>query len=349
MLVIVPDFPPNINGLGDHAYILCKKLKEMYAEECKVMVAGNLNYADQTVSGIEVKKIPVPASQTLLSAIEKSGEKIIHLHYVGYGYQKRGVPLWLLSGLTAAKKRGVKLITTFHELYATSSKPWTSSFWLSALQKNITRKLYLLSDTVITNRKGFAGILNSFSSKPVDVMPVFSNVGEISDPLPLERRNKNMVIFGSVYNRTETYLQQASVINDISSKLKIEKIIDIGPAIDIMPRLNCPVEHMGELSPDKISEILSGSICVFIGFPPPEWFAKSGVFAAACAHGNLPLAVGDAGITDGLVTNKHFINCLESLPHDLQQVADNASGWYQEHSAGKQATHIHNKIKELEQ
>ena len=69
------------------------------------------------------------------------------LHYVGYGYEKRGCPLWLIRGLESWKRnhRVHRLLVIFHELYAAGS-PWQSSFWNSPVQRWITGRLARLAD-----------------------------------------------------------------------------------------------------------------------------------------------------------------------------------------------------------
>ncbi|MFZ4728709.1 MAG: glycosyltransferase family 1 protein, partial [Pseudanabaena sp.] len=65
------------------------------------------------------------------------------LHYVGYGYAKRGCPVWLVDGIQRWKNLYPDrlLVTMFHELHASGTPPWTSSFWLSPLQKNLVTRL----------------------------------------------------------------------------------------------------------------------------------------------------------------------------------------------------------------
>src|SRR5207253_579189 len=75
-----------------------------------------------SVAGFDVLSL-----DRLLDEPEQKFEHVL-LHYVNYGFQKRGIPFRLLSILRALRKqhRG-KLVTVFHELYASGS-PWTSAF-----------------------------------------------------------------------------------------------------------------------------------------------------------------------------------------------------------------------------
>ena len=117
------------------------------------------------------------------------------LHFVGYGYQKRGCPVWLLRGLKAWKRRqkGARLITMFHELYP-SGLPWQSSFWTSPLQRGICRELARLSD--VTNRAESVCILRMTGRTDVLNLPVLSNVGEPESRQPIGDRDRRLVVFG---------------------------------------------------------------------------------------------------------------------------------------------------------
>ena len=110
------------------------------------------------------------------------------LHFSGYGYQKRGVPLWLVERLRfwARRARTCRLLPFFHELYA-SGRPWQSSFWLSPLQKHIARSILNLSSLAITPTDLYRKRLSRFrkdSAIKITTMPVFSNVGEPSCVAP---------------------------------------------------------------------------------------------------------------------------------------------------------------------
>jgi hypothetical protein len=66
----------------------------------------------------------------------------------------------------------------FHELYA-FGPPWTSSFWLSALQKNLAMRLARLSDRILTSRQNYAKSLYDLSSgkhTQIPTLPVFSTL-----------------------------------------------------------------------------------------------------------------------------------------------------------------------------
>src|SRR5215469_13504075 len=105
ILQIVPRWPAAHDGVGDYARTLSQHL----AERCQVQTI----FADAD------------------SVLGQKDFAHVILHYVNYGYQKRGVPFALLSILRKIRARCPgKFLTIFHELYASGRAPWESAFWL---------------------------------------------------------------------------------------------------------------------------------------------------------------------------------------------------------------------------
>src|SRR4051812_17642374 len=53
--------------------------------------------------------------------------KHVILQFSGYGYQKRGVPFWLLRSVRRRRGEMRSLGVFFHELFAPFGQPWQSS------------------------------------------------------------------------------------------------------------------------------------------------------------------------------------------------------------------------------
>jgi hypothetical protein len=265
------------------------------------------------------------------------------LHYVGYGYAKRGAPVWLINGLERWRTNNeeARLLTMFHEVYA-SGPLWTSAFWLSSLQKHIAARLAMLSDSCLTSRQGFAEILNVLSRNKhssIPTLPVFSNIGEPEQPtLPLKDRKRRLVIFGGHGNRTRVYKNSLPALERACRALAIEEIFDIGPPIDsIVSQVNdISLIQTGKRPASEISAILSDSIAGFLDYNT-AFLAKSTIFAAYSAHRLIPIsASSDARqVLDGLEAGKHYwtANAHEDTLSlaEGQGIADNAYAWYQTH------------------
>jgi hypothetical protein len=338
---IVPDLPPNVNGLGDYAFLLGKKVMENCSVyDIEFIVAGNTAYKYGEFNGFIVHVIKEKNANTLLQLLNSLNVGYIHLHYVGYGYDKRGIPLWLYFALYKWKQKdGNTLLTTFHELFAISKIPWTSSFWNQCLQRLICKKIYLISESIVTSREAFRKYLYKISPFiDIYVYPVFSNFGESNECQNIETRDKGLVILGSLEKRFIIYKKYQKELNIICQKYSIDRIIDIGPKSGKLPLLNVPIIELGVLNVSDISDLLKKNTFGIIGGHKSNQFAKSGIFAAYAAHGIIVFAL-DTNLTDmedGLIANQHFIT-IDSLNINSNKISKSAFYWYNNHCLEKQA------------
>jgi hypothetical protein len=343
----VPDLPPNINGLGHYAYILSSQIKlDNPTIKIEFIVAGNPFYQFKDISGYKVHVLERQNSKSLYEILERVNSKFIHLHYVGYGYAKRGVPFWLYSGLLKwRQKDGTLLFSTFHELYAISKVPWSSSFWNQLFQKYICKKIYLISNFVITSRESFKKVLLDFNPYiNISVLPVFSNFGEMNNFHNMESREKGLVVLGSKETRFNVYIKFQKELNIICQNYAINNIIDIGPKLDKLPKLNVPIIELGILDPNQISNLLSKNSFGIIAGHSSDFYAKSGIFAAYAAHGIIVFALKAnlSKIEDGLIVNQHFVT-INSVNINYDLISKNVYEWYNNHNLNKQCV-VYSKI-----
>jgi hypothetical protein len=261
-------------------------------------------------------------------------DHVVVLQFSGYGFAKRGVPLWLLRALEARRKDIKSLGIYFHELYALGP-PWSSSFWLSPMQRHIARRLVELSDFWMTNREGSAKWLRRFAgNKPHAVLPVFSNVGE-SDA-PTQPRLPRIVVFGSPGLRQRSY-EAAGEKFFAWAKKKSFEIHDIGTPIEEMRiakalLANGVVQH-GRLEKDEIAKLLGNAQFGLIAYPV-GYVSKSGVFAAYCAHGLCPLLISKNYVqVDGLAAGTHYMPNVPKYEKNWvdSNIGQQAWEWYQPH------------------
>jgi hypothetical protein len=347
IVAIAPRVPPAVDGVGDYATTLATGLRQQ-GSNCQFIAAhGVTGEAPFPTTGLG--RLTARHLQELLT-----GHSTVLLHYVGYGYGRRGCPRWLINGLTRWKVATPQahLVTMFHEVYAFSPYPWHSAFWLSPVQKHLAWRLARLSDRLVTNREHYADILHSFApGTPITVLPVLSNVGEVRQPKPLAERSPHLVIFGGRGNRISVYRNCADLLERICQILSIETILDIGPAVpfrDQIPpssRVSIPIEKLGVRSPQEISTALASCRAGLFNYPA-AYLAKSGIFAAYCAHGLLPInaQMGHSEL-DGIFPGKHYW-CPDADPSpvkdwsELEAIASNAHRWYQHHCLDIQVQHF---------
>src|ERR1051325_4758398 len=148
LIQIVPYLPPALSGVGDYAFLLARKLRSAHGINTRFLVADGSWRGGPELDGFAVESIANGDPASLQKSLSAAGAAApVILHYVGYGYEKRGCPLWLIRGLESWKRnhRVRRLLVIFHELYASGS-PWQSSFWNSPVQRWITARLARLAD-----------------------------------------------------------------------------------------------------------------------------------------------------------------------------------------------------------
>ncbi|NDJ24014.1 glycosyltransferase family 1 protein [Nostoc sp. B(2019)] len=349
IIQIVPQLPPSINGLGDYALNLARQLRKDYNIETRFIV-GDRNWQGATeIEGFTIQQVTADSAKALFSLLSFDENKSVPvlLHYVGYGYAERGCPVWLVKGLKHWKFNSAnsRLVTMFHEIYAAGYPIWTSSFWLSPLQKKLAERLVNMSDQCITSKQSYAEILYKMSRNQTQIahLPVFSNIGEPEFNPPLIERTRRLVIFGHKNSKLQVYQQGRQALELACKSLKIKEIYDIGipTGLEISEINGILVMETGVIETVEISKIMLDSIAGFLKFPPPAYLAKSTIFAAFCAHRLIPCMVThNAMPTDGLQSGKHYWSASDKnsqLSLKLGQViADNAYAWYQTHSLSVQ-------------
>jgi hypothetical protein len=328
---VVPRLPPPSEGVGSFAQGLAGALLAGPGIASHLLATGT--------PGAE------PEARAFADRLEReAGADPVLLHYVGYGYQPRGCPGWLVDGLTFWKSRGRRrLVTLFHEVYA-SGPPWRSSFWLSPAQQRLASRLAALSDGLVTSLALYRRLLRRrIPGLDVAVLPVFSTVGEPAEVLPLAARARRLVVFGGPGGRARAYNRHAERLAEICRALNLEEVWDVGPPgppgngagpAEVAGR---PLRRLGELPAAEVNALLAESLAGFVAYPP-RFLAKSTVFAAYCAHGMLPLCGAPAKDDDENEVPPFWEPRLyPATGEGLQVLAGQARAWYRSHTSAVHA------------
>lgn len=354
LTAIIPRLPPVVDGIGDYALCLARLLRDNVGITTRFIVTDPAWPGAGEVEGFEVRRMASHSTDELLNLLtgdSTTGEQVL-LHYEGYGYATRGCPFWLVEALERWRhaSHNRSLITMFHELYAKGGAPWTSSFWLSPLQKNLTTRLARLSDQWLTSLERYARMVQTMSGKESSEshhLAVFSSIGEPQSTPPLNERRRRLVVFGTRGRRIEVYKRSAADLNRICSALDIEEIVDIGRPLedDFSKDLVVPASVLGLLSGEHVSEILQDSVAGVIDYPA-SMLGKSTIFAAYCSHRMIPIVAnyGDGRPADGLEPGTHYL--LSSIASEQasmasgQLIADRGFDWYQSHNLSAHAKRL---------
>jgi hypothetical protein len=338
-LLIAPQYPPAINGLGDYA----------------ARLGQGLTNAGYTVHYAGLPQ-PTPVTVQPYWSLQANGTHLpqlvqqqqIHtviLNYSGYGYQRKGVPLWLVTALTKVKQMGVKILIFFHELYA-NGPLWTSAFWLHQAQKKIFKALYRLTDAAFCSNGRMAALITEATSdkgQKNTCIGLFSNIPEPNQLMRWEQKQPRLLVFGHPAMRLQTY-EVLSQYTHHWLQLGISEIIDIGVSAEAMqiPQLPVPIKFLGVLTAEQISVELQQARFGAMVYPD-ALLGKSGVLAAYLSHG---LFVWNGFKTaqrseDGLVAGEHYWQLQKPVPNSvsLEKIAKQGSEWYYRHNYQQHLQH----------
>ena len=289
---LVPNLDPS-DGVGNYATLLAKALNSNAGIPNQMVVASSGGPSDRSC-GFPVRVLSSRRPEALATALSHASAtgSVLIAHLSHYGFAERGTPFWLVRGLERwiRLRPAARLIVMFHELYATGP-PWRSSFWLSPVQRGITRRLLELCDSAITTTPRYeTALLRWRPNVLLRRLPMFSTVGEPAFVSPPADRGNVAVVFGRAGVEDRLYGRMASRLAEIVTTLDIERIIDIGPRSRPVSATigHVPVELCGLLPADGVSKILKDARYGFIAYPP-DLLGKSSTFAAYAAHGVLPI------------------------------------------------------------
>lgn len=347
-ITVVPNLPPLISGVGDygHRLVECVGQGDHRGFALQVLACGGMPQSECIPS--DAFNLTGGSNQPHVTKfLLDCGAGTVLLNYVGYGYARRGAPLWLLRALRTVRRQRpeMAIVTMFHELYA-SGKPWQSSFWLSPVQRYVAASLARLSDRVAsTSPFGVAWLdgVRRPQASPARLLPVFSNVGEPERPLALDARQPVAVVFGASGWRDRVLRARLPVLLRALRAAGFERLLQIGKGGEPLPSgegIRC--ESLGILPADEISRHLA-TASLGITVYPLRLITKSGVAAAYLSH-RLPLLLiddrADGANAAGLPQPGRELLIWRGQGGDLPAldaetlaaVADAGHQWYQSHA-----------------
>jgi hypothetical protein len=346
LLQIVPRVPGGIDGVGDYALTIAKKLREKFG--CNTVFATFKASSAENAAGFEVLSLD--------GLLDDASRKYDHtlLHYVNYGFQKRGIPFRLLSILQKLRRQHHgKLVTIFHELYASGS-PWTSAFWLQPLQIHLAKSVGRLSDACIVSSDNFRSELKRMvPDAHVELHPVPSGLGEPSlSPNQITDRDPHQwAIWGGTALVERSLRSFRQLLPRIPDSVAPRRLVVLGGHDNPVARsllVDLPIEsdYHPRVAATDASEILrTCSFAWFDYFQRPgvesSVILKSSAFAAACAHAVIPVFPhrGSAITLDGdHLPGPFFVEPDRGETPDAQarpQIAADIYDWYQRHASSE--------------
>jgi hypothetical protein len=209
-----------------------------------------------------------------------------------------------------------------------------------------------LTDIAFTNCAGHRDVVERWnkSGREITVLPVFSNLGACEEFLPFERRQATMLVLGQPRSRANAYGRFEAGLARAVKMLGVEQVYDVGSPVESCPKEigGCPVSELGWRPTEEISRLLSQSRFGFVAYTA-EGQAKSGIMAAVCAHGAVPVLAGKkSAVADGLILG---MNCWSSeaggalSPGEAQRIGMGAHAWYEGHTLKKHGEWVAGALK----
>ncbi len=343
---ISPTFPPNIGGVGNYTKLLADFLKRKGINS-KILISDHLDNENKK------QNLFGKNNTNLNSLLENTSSKEVILHFSGYGYASRGLCFNLIRSLEKWKQisKSRKLITIFHEIYATGPI-YRMSYWTSLPQKYLAKKLLKLSNIALVTSKQNYITLSSFDKKKKLIYSnVFSNIGELKKNRKLQTRKNIAIIFGNTYQKEILYndiLINKNQYESILKKMSVKKIIDIGPKIEISKKIKfIDIKRVGVRSKNYISLLLRNSKAGLVFYPVSQ-MTKSGIVAAYASHGLVIINLCKEKIfkTNEFVSNVHYISKIrENNFSNLQKIANETFRNYKKNALNKTASLLINIMK----
>jgi hypothetical protein len=348
----VPRTPGSFDGVGDYALALARKLRLLF--DCETIFAARDCTRRTDVDGFEVRPFESAKPSRL------SGAEFDHviLHYVNYGYHARGIPFGLVPVASDIRQtcRG-RFLTIFHELYA-SGTPWKSAFWLQPLQKRIARTLAQLSEVCVVSSEAMLRDLERLAANSKGIVhPVVSNFGEpeLSAGQFLQRDPHHWAICGGTALIERSLKSFCTIMNRIPEEIAPRQLFVFGGSDNSVVRSllrECGIQtdYQPRISSSEASSFLSASSFLWLDYfdrpdVPMEFVLKSTAFAAACAHGVVPIfpqrssaisVEGDRLPGPFFITADSFQLPSANARADL---AEEFYTWYQRHASSDHLAH----------
>jgi hypothetical protein len=339
VLQLLPRAPGTFDGVGDYALALARGLRDRHGSD-SVFIAQE-GHSQPEIDSFRI--FPVETSSGVRAVMERCDGII--LHYVNYGFQKRGVPITLVPFLKSLRKEcGGTLLVIFHELFA-SGPPWRSEFWLRPLQKKIARDLARLADARMVSSESQREQLEKLASGlRTEVQPVTSTWGELKLDAMRERDPHSWIICGGTALVERSLCSFLDIVDRVPPKFAPHRLRVIGGANNphVRALLNAPsklsAEYFPEIRLEAAAPLLSAAAFAWIDYfatdkVPADVLLKSSTFLALCAYGVvtvMPRVSGTISIGNDILPGPFT---AAHIPLDHDDTAAAIFDWYHRHAS----------------
>lgn len=306
--VILPRLPPQVDGLGDYTIQVWRYFHDKEGQVSPTL-DKNEGWYFLTSDGTEdsSKHFPLASIRQLprqWQSLEKELNQtdIVLLQFSGYGFDRNGIPFYLLHCLERWLKGGHdrRLVTMFHELYAVGP-PWKKAFWLTLPQRRLTMQLCKISAVSVTSNHDYLNKLQrDVPNGDIRLIPMGATFDRTKN---LPKDWASLCIFGKarldsivLHRELITYLAQEKLIRSVvlcgeqgstnQTAREVDLLKQYNPNIEINEAYDFPTDDV----PDLVAR------CGFsVTNVKSELLAKSTRFQLACALGQVTLSLKGNG------------------------------------------------------
>lgn len=264
----------------------------------------------------------------------------ILLEFTPLAYSPLGISWPLLLQVLRWRLNGCRVITYFHELPFSNGRQWKRKL-AATLQRGYCILLAAASSGSVQNQEtGSRWLKVLCGAHRLSFLPTCSNVGESKDAPKPENRPLQVVVFGSPGKRRHAHALVASQGGYRRLFGANVSVIDIGETMQLPDELVSEVSVLGSLPVSEIQKYLLSSRFGFF-YSEPNQFSKSGVYAAYCAHGIVPIiAHKTPGQPVHYLTPEDVTSCSQRFVNP-GAVWQSCQTWHQQFSASACASHIY--------
>lgn len=265
------------------------------------------------------------------------------IHYTAYGFDRRsGIPSWLLRLIERLRsKHSLTIAIIFHEFFYHSPR-----FWRTLRQQQLCLQLAKLADAIVVNRQwclDFLARRDASLAARCLCLPVFSNIGELTQLPPQNTRKNSFIIFGGRHWTERLLIHNMRQMRRVCECLEVTDVICIGSKTQKSIALDVPCVQLGFLPSHAASEILRQSRFGAFYYPPRD-VGKSGVFAAYAAHGlvSINFYLGydrDCDAVEGI----HYLSadkCCSRTSQEHDRISQAVHSWYGDHNIYTTSNHL---------
>jgi hypothetical protein len=360
---VVPALWPQQSAIGDYALELAIQLRRRHGIESRFIVCDPDRDGPSRAEGFVIRRLRVKSEAgiwSLLGSPKESHTRVI-LHYSAFGYQRRGIPLWLYCGIRSwlAESLGIGRSQNFHVVFH-DSHPSTGSvlqrdYFFRKGQQWLARAFHRLSNLSVVCSRQTQVMLDATNSSRTIWLPRPS-ILPLSKKPRCERTRSRLLRFaitGPLNSRVATIRAHGNLLRAFDQKRLLSAVVLVGGSRDNSDPVTDDVDLLQRRVPANRIELVavsdpqahSNALATADLLLLPDLIAEAhntNSFMAALSSG-CPPVLPSSKQTAPLTENEHFVvsddsrPCLERLQRmatggHLDRIAEAGRQWYGRHA-----------------